>query len=336
MSETHSAALSQLVRRLAGHSVLVVGDVILDEYLIGRASRLSREAPIPVLEFERRTYIPGGAANPAMNITALGSAAVQVGVTGADAEGETLRHILAERGVRVDGLVADGARPTITKTRIMAQIGLRFPQQVARIDRINRSAVNGEVEAAVIAAIERLAGEVNAILVSDYLSGLVTENVTAAVLQAAQRRAIPCAVDAQGQLHKYAGYDLIKCNADEVTAALRITPPVRDADFAAAAQQAAETFNLRGAMLITRGADGITLAERGLPPAHLPAPHIEDVFDTVGAGDTVIAVMTLGLAAGTSMVEAAQVANAAASVVIRRVGNYAPSADEVIAALTAP
>src|SRR5215475_12638186 len=130
--------LLELIPKLANQQIIVLGDVILDEYLIGRATRLSREAPIPVLEFEERRLIPGGAANPAANIVALGSKAVQVAVVGDDPEAESLRHVLERHHIETHGLIVDEGRSTTVKTRIMAHMGLRFPQQVARLDKLAR------------------------------------------------------------------------------------------------------------------------------------------------------------------------------------------------------
>lgn len=322
--------LAALVSQLAARRVMVVGDVILDEYIIGRANRLSREAPIPVLEFERRTYIPGGAANPAMNIAALGSAVVQVGVVGTDAEAETLRAILAEKGIDSAGLISDAERPTTTKTRVLAQMGLRFPQQVARIDRIARQPINGAVEVQCLAALDRYAPTVQAILISDYLSGLLTPALVARVRALSNTHRLLCTADAQGELEKYRGFDLVKCNADELATALRTGRLSGDADYAQAAGLAVEQLDLRGAMLVTRGAEGVTLAMRSGEVAHFAASQIEDVYDTVGAGDTVIAVVTLALLTGASYPLAAQLANAAAGIVVRRVGNYAPTPSELM------
>ena len=324
--------LASLVPKLAHHSILVVGDVILDEYLIGRANRLSREAPIPVLEFERHEHIPGGAGNPSMNIIALGSTAFQVGVVGDDADGATLNNILRVHGIDPDGLTSDPTRPTTTKTRVMAHMGLRFPQQVARIDRIDRRPVSGEVEQRVLESIASLGQQVEAVIVSDYLTGLLTARVVAAVAELTRARNILATADAQGELDKYAGFDLVKCNADE--AALWIGHSlVTDIDFATAGATMNSKLSLRGGVLITRGSEGVTLVEREKPAIHIPAIRVEDVYDTVGAGDTVLAVMTLALAAGASYPDAAALANVAAGIVVRKVGNYAPSPADLLTAI---
>ncbi len=325
-------SLAALVPSLAGRKILVVGDVILDEYVFGWATRMSREAPIPVLEFERQDHIPGGAANPAINVAALDSQAIQVGVIGQDTDGEKLCEILQARGVNPAGLIVDPARPTTKKTRIMAQMGLRFPQQVARIDRLYRQSVDGDVEGRVVEAISHLAGAVEAIMISDYLTGLVTPSVIAAVRTAADRYDILTTADAQGELDKYATFDFVKCNAEEASryAGKRI---VNEADFAIAADSLLKRLNLRRGLLITRGSEGITLAEPGREAVHIPAIHVEDVYDTVGAGDTVLAVMTLALTAGIANAEAAALANLAAGIVVRKVGNYAPTPADLLAAI---
>src|SRR5258708_3591539 len=327
-----SEHLAALIPRLAGHHVLVVGDVILDEYVVGWANRLSREAPIPVLEFERRDTIPGGAANPAANITALGSHAIQVGVVGVDTEADTLYATLKARSIDPAGLVRDPSRPTTTKTRIMAHMGLRFPQQVARIDKIARHPVSREIEEAILGCIQALAANAEVIMVSDYLSGLLTPNIVAAVRDISSKRGLLATADAQGQLDKYAGFDLVKCNAVEAQRFVSKTLE-DDSDFAEAGLAMVAGLQVRGGILITRGPEGVTLAQPDQRPMHIPAAHIEDVYYTVSAGDTALAAMTLALASGASYADAAALAHVAAWIVVRKVGNYTPSPDELLAAL---
>lgn len=323
--------LVALIPKMAGHHLLVVGDVILDEYLIGRTDRLSREAPIPVLEFERREYIPGGAANPSMNIAALGSHALQMGIVGDDPDALALRDILRSKGIDPSGLLSDPSRPTTTKTRIMAHMGLRFPQQVARIDRIDRRPINEEVEQQIISSLGSLMSNVKAVMVSDYLTGLLTNSVVAAVREVSRSRQILATADAQGQLEKYAGFDLVKCNAEEAMRCVN-RKLIIDDDFASAGREMVADLNMQ-AVLITRGPEGVTLVQRDRAVNHLPAVRVEDVYDTVGAGDTVLAVVTLALVAGASHVDAATLANIAAGIVVRKVGNYAPSPAELLAAI---
>jgi rfaE bifunctional protein kinase chain/domain len=323
-------SLKVWIARLAGKRVLVVGDVFLDEYLTGRAARLSREAPVPVLEFESRQHIPGGAGNPAANIVALGGAAAQIGVIGADAAAETLRGVLSTRGIDTSGLVTDPQRPTTVKMRLMAHMGLRFPQQLARLDTLSRQAISAAVEAQVLGAIESRLGTADALLFSDYQTGLLTPSLVAAVRERAAGKLLTA--DAQGQFDKYTGFAVVKCNADEARDYLR--RDLRgDADFAAAARELCDRLRLTGGMVITRGGEGATVAAASGTVAHCAAPAVTDVFDTVGAGDTTIAVLTLAVAAGADLQAATVLANYASGLVVRRVGNYAPTPDELAWAL---
>lgn len=327
-----NADLTRWIPLLGGLRVLVLGDLILDEYLIGSAARLSREAPVPVLEFEERRLIPGGAANPAANIAALGSTAIQLGVIGADSDASALREVLQARGIDTSALVVDAARPTTVKTRVMAQIGLRFPQQVARIDRIARMPLPPTVEEQVRQHLQRHAANAQALLFSDYRAGLLSPGLVEAGRTLGRASGALLAADAQGELQKYAGFDVIKCNADEARGFLR-RDLLSDADFAEAARELAAALHIQRAMVITRGGDGATLALPNEDAQHLPAPRTTEVFDTVGAGDTAIAVLTLALTAGAPPVEAVTLANAASGLVVRRVGNYAPTRDELAEAL---
>lgn len=328
MTDLPLDALRALLPLLPNQRVLVVGDLILDEYLTGKATRMSREAPVPVLEFERRELIPGGAANPAANITMLGGTAYQVGVVGDDAEAVLLRQVLAERGIDTRGVLTDPTRPTTLKTRLMAHMGLRFPQQVARMDRLTRQPISAEVETQVVTVIEPLLSNAGALLASDYHGGMLTPALVTRLRDAATRIDLLLTADAQGNLEKYVGFGLVKCNAHEAGAALRRNLQT-DEDFATAARDLCALLALTVGMVITRGAEGATLCRPDGTVHHCPAPDVTDVYDTVGAGDTAVAVMTLALAAGSAPETAVTLANFASGLVVRRFGNYTPSLDEL-------
>lgn len=330
MTET----LLALIPRLAGKKVLVIGDLILDEYLLGDAVRMSREAPVPVLEFTGRHYIPGGAANPAANIAALGGQALLTGIVGEDDSARILRELLAARGIVTEGIITDHARPTTLKTRIMAQMGLRFPQQVARIDTLSRRPIEQHTAAALLDFVRAQAPQADALLVSDYHGGLLTNELVGELRSLAQEFKLLLTADAQGHLEKYRGFGLVKCNADD--AALYLARALQsDADFAAAAQELCTALALSGGMVITRGAAGATLGLAGGGAHHAPAPAVRDVFDTVGAGDTSIAVLTLAAAAGAAHEAAVTLANYASGIVVQHPGNYTPTPDELAAAIRA-
>ena len=327
-----SSYLKSLIPKLANQRVLVIGDVILDEYLYGKATRMSREAPIPVLEFESQRYIPGGAANPSSNIVKLGSQAVQIGIVGNDDNANHLKRELLQRDIDISGLIADSSRPTTVKTRIMAQMGLRFPQQVARLDRLSRDVIDTEFETQIGVSVTQQMPSANAILFSDYHAGLLTPALIERIQNQAQIHNLILTADAQGTLEKYKGFTLVKCNADDASAYLK-RDLHSDQDFAQAAIDLFSSLALTGGMVITRGAEGATLAINKNDVHHCPSPSVTDVYDTVGAGDTSIAVMTLAISSGIKYNNAVILGNYASGLVVRKLGNYAPTPDELAWAL---
>jgi len=316
-----------LVKKISTSHIMVIGDVILDEYLIGNSTRISREAPVPVLEFALRKLIAGGAGNPSANLVALGARVAQIGVVGEDDFAENLRHILQAENIDISGILTDPTRPTTVKTRIMAQMGLRFPQQVARLDRLSREPISDSIENALMGVILVHMPHMNAVLCSDYHGGLLTPSLVDKIRAGAGDKLLTA--DAQGQLDKYHGFDVVKCNADEAQSALGLSLSAHD-DFAHAAKTLVNRLGLRGGMVITRGGDGMTIAQAGGEVHHIRAPHVTDVYDTVGAGDTAIALLTGALCVGATYPQAGKLANIASGLVVRRVGNYAPSPQEII------
>jgi D-glycero-beta-D-manno-heptose-7-phosphate kinase len=318
--------LLALIDRFSGINATIIGDVILDEYLIGRATRMSREAPVPVLEFEQRRVIAGGAANPAVNVAALGGRAALVGVVGNDPEGATLKETLAKSGVE-PRLVIDAKRQTTVKTRIMAAMGLRFPQQVARIDKVSREPVSPAALATAQSLMEVAAEDDHVLLYSNYNLGFVTRKLADMGRKLSRQTGQLLVADTQGAFEPFAGFDAVKCNAEEASAHLapdHELPPDAD-DYAEAAHNIKAKFGLKRALVITRGGEGAVLADADALH-HCPAPQVTDVYDTVGAGDTAVAVIALALAAGGTSLEAVTLANFASGIVIRHVGNFAPSA----------
>lgn len=323
--------LQRLVARLAGQRVLVVGDMFLDEYLVGRAVRLSREAPVPVLERTHSFALPGGACNPAHNIAALGSQAVMAGVVGQDAAGQRLLDALHTAGVELAGVVTDPARPTTTKTRLVAESVLRVPQHLARIDVIERRPLDEPVEAALLERLEALAPGCDVLVVSHYCSGVATPAVVDRVRQLARQYGLLAVADAQADLARFAGFDLVKCNRAEAEAELgqALATP---ADFERALARLLPHLAVEH-LVVTRGSDGMSALQRGQFVAHSPAVPAGDVYDVVGAGDTVVAVLALALSAGLALATAAHLANAAAGLVVRKLGNAVVRPNELAEAL---
>ena len=312
------SALSAAIAKLSGPRVLVAGDVVLDEYLFGEATRLSREAPIPVLEFARRSLIPGAAANPAHNIAALGARVTLAAVVGDDAEGQQLIELLRSAGVDPGCVMTDSSRPTTVKTRIVSEGSLRFPQQIARIDRISRAPIEPRVVESLSALLAHRAEAADAVLCSDYLSGLLTPELARTIQQICAANGLLLTVDAQGELGKYRGAHLLRCNNHEAAAFLGRRLHT-ERDYALGLGQMIEQLGVQ-LVVVTRGADGVSMAGRDVGYTHLAGRRVE-VADVTGAGDTFIAVLTLGLAAGIGAVEAAGLANTAAALVVRRIGN---------------
>jgi rfaE bifunctional protein kinase chain/domain len=320
-------ALLQALPTLRGLNVLVLGDLFLDEYIVGRATRLSREAPVPVLEFDRRFDLPGGAANPAHNISALSSTAHQIGVVGDDESGRRLVDHLREAGIPTTGVVVDDTRPTTTKTRIVAEGTLVFPQQLARIDQVEYRPLEQAVVSQLVAHLGSMSPLMEAMLLSDYKMGVVSEETIAAALRLSRDHGTLITVDSQGDLHKFRGFDVVKCNAQEAKA-FSGTELREDADFERTGLDVLADLG-SSAVIITRGDEGISLVTKDEGCLHIPAANRSEVFDVTGAGDTVIAVATLALAGGLEMKGAVQLANYAAGLVVRKLGNATPTEEEL-------
>jgi D-glycero-beta-D-manno-heptose-7-phosphate kinase len=329
-----STSLADAVPLLAGHRILVVGDVSLDEYVFGRATRLSREAPVPVLEFERRDYILGGAANPSRNIVALASSAIQAGIVGSDAAGQQLLADLQTAGIDSQAMLSLADRPTTCKTRILAQDPPRLPQQLARLDQLSRAALPPADEQHLIAIIADQIPQVDAVICSDYQIGLLSPYLVESIRTLCRRHDVLLCVDAQGNAHYYQGVDLFRCNNVEAAAAVGFSLRT-ETDYRAALQRLRSDLDAR-LVIVTRGPDGLSIEGDDLPYTRLPAIQVSEVFDTTGAGDTFIAVATLALAAGRPALAAAHLANTAAGLVVRRLGNAVVGAAELRAALQLP
>jgi rfaE bifunctional protein kinase chain/domain len=311
------------VARLAGRRVLVVGDLVLDQYVRGAMTRISREAPVPIVEVTGDEDRAGSAASPAANVIGLGSFASIVGVVGCDPAGERLEHRLRELGVDERGLIRSEEWPTSTKTRVLAQGftgGLHGHQQVLRLDRT--SSLHDALVQECAACVGHLAADFDAVLLSDYRGGVVSQ----ATIDAARASGRPIGVDSQGDLRRFRALDLIKVNQAEAQAAIG-SLDVRGGGDALRRELQARV------LVITLGADGMLVFDGQAEPAHVPAVHVSQVFDVTGAGDTVIAVLTLGLIAGLSPRRAAELASAAASVVVRRLGVAVATPAEIVAAL---
>jgi D-beta-D-heptose 7-phosphate kinase/D-beta-D-heptose 1-phosphate adenosyltransferase len=318
----------RLLAAMRERRVLVVGDVMLDEFLWGKVARISPEAPVPVVEVQRQSHHLGGAGNVACNVRSLGGHAVVAAVVGRDAAAETLRECLRAAGVEDALSVADSGRPTTVKTRIVAH-----HQQVVRADRELADDVPADLEGEILAHVRRALPGCGAVVVSDYQKGVVTERLMKSVLALARRRRVPVLVDPKVRhFALYRGVAVVTPNQLEAEQAsgIRIRS---DADLRAAGERILARLRC-GAVLVTRGEHGMALFERGRRPVYIPTAARE-VFDVTGAGDTVIATLALAVCAGAGLAEAAALANYAAGVVVGKLGTATVSPDEVLSALEA-
>jgi rfaE bifunctional protein kinase chain/domain len=326
LTRLDSRRARDLVSRFAERRVLVVGDVMLDRFVVGDVTRISPEAPVPVVRFRSEHARLGGAANVAHNLSTLGARVSLVGIVGADAGAARLRAQLAASGIAADGLVQDATRPTVEKVRVVTTRN----QQVVRIDYEADEDGSDRVQQQLVEAIERAGGDAGVLVVSDYLKGTITRAVVQALVRL-KKAGVPLLVDPKiPHLDCYAGATLVTPNQHETEAATH--RPIRsDED----ARRAAREFRARAgseAALVTRGELGMWLSS---PEGEGAIPAVaREVADVTGAGDTVVATLALAMAAGAAMPEAAVLANHAAGVVVGKFGPATVTTAELLAALS--
>lgn len=320
------ATLRSIVDRFAGRRIAVLGDLMLDRYVWGRVERISPEAPVPVVEVEKETFALGGAGNVAANLRALGAEPVLISVVGEDADGEHLCRALAERGVDPRRVLADRARPTTVKTRIIAH-----SQQVVRADRESRADLEGGALARLLDVLGTELPGCEALVVSDYGKGVIHPGPLERALSLARRSGIPVCVDPkESHIDHYRGVSILTPNQHEAgyVQGRRVVDEASLLEVGWGLQKRLDA----GAVLVTRGAAGMSLFERGGRLTHLPTVARE-VYDVTGAGDTVVSVVALGLAAGADPPNACYLANHAAGIVIREVGTASCSPAQLLASL---
>jgi rfaE bifunctional protein kinase chain/domain len=319
----------EIVGAFAGKRILVVGDVMLDEYIWGQVNRVSPEAPVIVVDAERQSQVPGGAANVVNNLCALGATGMIVGIIGSDTAGASLAGALQTEGADITGLVTASERPTTRKTRIIAH-----SQQVVRVDHERRAAVSEAMVSRLLEQIETLAPTADAILLSDYQKGVLTPDVISACLVAGQRKSIPVTGNLKpAALTQKTALTAITLNLSEASIATggRVLSDDRSLE-EAGRQLLAQTGSKN--VLITRGSQGLTLFSADAPSQYVPARPVE-VYDVAGAGDTVVSTMTLALAAGATMLEAVTIANHAAAEAVKKLGVSTVTPREVLDSFTA-
>jgi len=312
-----------ILKNFSKSRILVIGDLILDRYIWGKVSRISPEAPVPVVEVTDDNFMLGGAANVANNIMALGGEATVAGVAGKDRAGEVLRELLKDQGIGC--ALFEDSRPTTIKTRVIAH-----NQQVVRFDREDKNRVSARVMGEVIAFLKHAVREHDAVIVSDYKKGMVSRDLIKGILKSARPHNELLAVDPKvGHFHCYKGVSLITPNLIEASYGSGVE--IKDEKSLIRAGRTLMKKLSCGAVLITRGEEGMSLFEKG-GITHIPtvARH---VYDVTGAGDTVIATFTLAYASGASMQEAAVIANHAAGIVVGEVGTAVVTREKLLESL---
>jgi len=316
----------KIISRFSKARVLVIGDLILDEFLWGNVSRISPEAPVPVVWVKSESFMPGGAANVANNIHALGGKAYLAGVVGMDERGRILTDEMRKKGMDVEGIVVDGERPTTLKTRIIAH-----HQQVVRIDKEKMDGLGGGLIDQLIDYVKEIINDIDAIIVEDYGKGVVTPKLLQEVLRLAMRHKKIVTVDPKEEhFHYYKGVTAITPNHHEAARAAGVR--VKDSGSIAKIGKILLNKLKCEAVLMTLGEDGMQLFERSGRITHIPTVA-QDVFDVSGAGDTVIGTFTLALAAGVGIRSAARISNFAAGIVVGKVGIAAVTQEELIKAM---
>jgi rfaE bifunctional protein kinase chain/domain len=311
-----------LLERFSGRRILIVGDVMLDRYLWGTVTRLSPEAPVPIVAKQRATSVPGGAANVAVNVAALGGRAILFGVVGVGPEAADLEEALKERGVSADGLVSSRHRRTTVKTRIIAH-----SQQLVRVDEEQTDPIDPALAGELFARIEDALPSADALILSDYAKGVLTPELLRKVIELARQSGLPVLVDPKSaDYSRYRGASLLTPNRAEALLASGL-PQDASSDVAEAGRRLMRSLDLE-ALLITEGSAGMTLFERPaasedpVTAIQLPA-CARAVYDVTGAGDTVVATLGLARSAGASLKMATFLANVAAGLAVEQVGTAA-------------
>ena len=324
--------LRRIVGSFRGRRLLVLADLVADEFLYGRVQRVSREAPVLILQYDGTEIRLGGGANAVHNIRTLGGTPVPVGVLGRDDQGRRLRGLMRDTGISVRRIAIDPDYVTPVKTRILAGGVHSTKQQMVRIDKATRLPERSAARRAVLASLRSMRERVDAVLVSDYGFGLLTPELVQAAVGLARRRRVPATVDSRFALLGFRGMTAVTPNESEVEAALGITIGNDRRRLETAGRTLLRRLGVK-ACLITRGSDGMALFEPGRATFHVPIYGTDQVADVTGAGDTVIATFTLALAAGATPLEASLLANYAGGIVVMKRGTATVSAAELEAAV---
>ncbi len=324
--------LISYIKKLTEPKILVIGDLAMDEMVYGDAERISREAPVLILQHTHTKPILGGASNAAHNVATLNNGKISViGVFGTDYQADQLFETFKNAGIDTKYVVQDRTRKTTTKTRILGSITTSITQQIVRIDRQTNTPLSKETEDKVINNIETVINDFDAVILSNYHIGTLTDNVINRTIELANKYGKKVIVDAQRDLGRYKNITSMTPNLPDTQKSVGFT--LNDAESLEKAGDKLISETNADAILITCGADGMFVAERGSKYTKIPVFNKSEVFDVTGAGDTVTAVYSLALAAGADPVYAALIGNVAASIVVRQWGCATTTVDELLSAV---
>ncbi|MDX6528730.1 MAG: D-glycero-beta-D-manno-heptose-7-phosphate kinase [Blastocatellia bacterium] len=325
------SSLAKIVEGFSGKRIVVIGDIIADQFIHGEISRVSREAPVFILRHEHTETTPGGAGNCAANLAALGANVSLISVLGTDEPGQILLETLRKAGVDCDGVLLTDKRRTTTKVRVLAGQLHSTRQQVIRIDYDNEPGFSAELQDQLRASISEAVSRADAVIISDYNYGVADPRIAAVVRGAAGDR-VPVLVDSRFRLSEFSDFTSATPNEDEVEQLLGVKQ-IDQAALELAAEQLRQQLGYK-ALLVTRGGHGMTLMEADSGPLHINAVGSSQPVDVTGAGDTVIATYALALASGSSFADAAHLANFAGGLVVMKRGTATISSVELVSAIT--
>lgn len=327
MDDSLQTSLLKIIKQLENRKIMVIGDMVADVYLEGKISRISREAPVLILEHTTEKVVPGGASNVVHNTATLSGSVYAVGVVGDDFAGRELTRILHSKTADTAGLIVDTSRPTISKTRVMAGGQATVRQQIVRIDKESKQALTAEIEQNLKDHIAKYITQMNGVVISDYGSNTVMPSIIASVINICQEQNIPCIVDSRYNVMAYTGVTVVKQNESEAATAVGYDI-VDQETLRRAGQDLLKKIDAQ-AVLITLGPDGMALFEKSGKFTQIPVTNKSEVYDVTGAGDTVVATMILALAAGASYEHAACLSNFAAGIVVKKPGTATTTPNEL-------
>lgn len=329
MKNTDKNRLKELVHQFKNRKVVVFGDVMIDHFVRGSVNRISPEAPVPVVHVKSETFLPGGAGNVACNMALLGGDVTLLSVVGEDVAGEKLLESIADKGIHTALVARDGHRPTTEKVRVIAE-----HQQVVRFDRESAAPLNANLAQVCVDNLERVIKSAGAVILSDYGKGVLNDTTIEAAIKICRKHKVPVCVDPKVEhFKKYRHITCMTPNTKEACEGMGVQIAHEQRDIEELGKNILATLE-SDSLLITQGAGGMTLFEKGSPVSISHTDTVaREVFDVTGAGDTVISVLALSLAAGATLKEAAMLSNYAAGVVVGKLGTATVSPEELLRAI---